>query len=189
MTGPLTRISSLCASPQGGISPAPLRTNRRGQLCVPTPISEMKLSRRATTEVSTRNQFPSRNPTEYSLRRRLRLRASLTAREAHSLTLKPPYTKQPVYLTIRLWAQPSTEPCACKGSRLPLPALGAHARSRARAVPRGLALPVRAPVAHRRPRPDVVPSVPLVLPPQLSKLPGLADSSPCTTGSARTRTR
>ena len=94
----------------------------------------------------------------------MRLRASL-----HSNQDQPP----PVYLNIRLWAQPSTEPCACKGPRLPLPALGAHALSRALAVPRGLALPVRAPVARRRPRlVDVVPSVPLVLPPQLSKAVG-----------------
>ena len=42
-TGPLAGIRLLCASPQGGISPAPLRTNRRDQLCVPTPISWMKL--------------------------------------------------------------------------------------------------------------------------------------------------
>ena len=60
-TGPLAGIRLLCASPQGGISPAPLRTDRRDQLCVPTPISWMKLLQRATTQVSSRNQFPSRN--------------------------------------------------------------------------------------------------------------------------------
>ena len=66
-TGPLAGIRLLCASPQGGISPAPLRTDRRDQLCVPTPISWMKLLQRATTQVSSRNQFPSRNPRSYSL--------------------------------------------------------------------------------------------------------------------------
>ena len=47
-------------------------------------------------------------------------------------------------------------------------ALGTRARLRALSVPHGPALPVRALAAHRRPRLDVVPSVPLVLPLQPS---------------------
>ena len=67
MTGPLAGIRLSCAGPQGGISPGPLRTNRRDQLCVPTPISRMELLWRATTLVSSRNRFPSRNPKSYGL--------------------------------------------------------------------------------------------------------------------------
>jgi hypothetical protein len=48
----------------------------------------------------------------------------------------------------------------------------ARARSRVLSDPHGLALPVRALAAHRWPRLDEDPSVPLVLPLQLSKAVG-----------------
>lgn len=125
-TGPLAGIRLLCASPQGGISPAPLRTDRRDQLCVPTPISWMKLLQRATTQVSSRNQFPSRNPESYSLGSEgimpscLHKTASMKLRASLHNTQDQPH---PVYLNIRLWAQPSTDAVS------PAKAHGPHCRA------------------------------------------------------------
>jgi hypothetical protein len=149
-TGPLAGIRLLCASPQGGISPAPLRTDRRDQLCVPTPISWMKLLQRATTQVSSRNQFPSRNPKSCSLAVKAYMPSCLhkTSMKLQASLLITQDQPHPVYLNIRSWAQPSTEPCACKGTRLPIAGVRrARALARARR-PRGLALPVRALVVH-----------------------------------------
>ena len=98
----------------------------------------------------------------------------------------------PVYLTIRLWAQPSHAPCRLRRHTALIAVHSARARSRVLSDPHGLALPVRALAAHRWPRLDARldedPSVPLVLPPRLSKLPGLTGAL-STPGSARTRTR
>ena len=78
----------------------------------------------------------------------------------------------PVYLNIRLWAQPSHAPCRLRRHTALIAVRSARARSRVLSDPHGLALPVRALAAHRRPRFDVVPSVPLVLPLQPSKAVG-----------------
>ena len=101
-TGPLAGIRLLCASPQGGISPAPLRTDRRDQLCVPTPISWMKLLQRATTQVSSRNQFPSRNPRSYSLGVRAYMPSRLhkTSMKLHASLHNTQDQPHPVYLNI-----------------------------------------------------------------------------------------
>ena len=73
----------------------------------------------------------------------------------------------PVYLNIRLWAQPSHAPCRLRRHT---------ALIAVRSDPHGLALPVRALAAHRWPRLDarldVDPFVPLVLPLQPSKAVG-----------------
>ena len=113
-TGPLAGIRLLCASPQGGISPAPLRTDRRDQLCVPTPISWMKLFQRATTQVSSRNQFPSRKPEilqSWSEDIYMSSRLHKTSMKLHASLHNTQDQPHPVYLNIRLWAQPSHAPC------------------------------------------------------------------------------
>ena len=78
----------------------------------------------------------------------------------------------PVYLNIRLWAQPSHAPCRLRRHTALIAVHSARARSRVISDPHGLALPVRALAAHRWPRLDarldVDPSVPLVLPLQPS---------------------
>jgi len=82
----------------------------------------------------------------------------------------------PVYLNIRLWAQPSHAPCRLRRHTALIAVHSARARSRVLSDPHGLALPVRALAAHRWPRLDarldVDPSVPLVLPLQPSKAVG-----------------
>ena len=78
----------------------------------------------------------------------------------------------PVYLNIRLWAQPSHAPCRLRRHTALIAVRSARARSRVLSDPHGPALPVRALAAHRWPRLDarldVDPSVPLVLPLQPS---------------------
>jgi len=82
----------------------------------------------------------------------------------------------PVYLNIRLWAQPSHAPCCLRRHTALIVVRPARARSRALSDPHGLALPVRALAAHRWPRLDARldedPSLPLVLPLQPSKAVG-----------------
>ena len=74
----------------------------------------------------------------------------------------------PVYLNIRLWAQPSHAPCRLRRHTALIAVHSARARSRVLSDSHGLALPVRALAAYRWPRFDVGPSVPLVLPLQPS---------------------
>ena len=66
----------------------------------------------------------------------------------------------PVYLNIRLWAQPSHAPCRLRRHTALIAVHSARARSRVLSDPHGPALPVRALAAYRWPRLDVVPSVP-----------------------------
>ena len=88
-------------------------------------------------------------------------------------TSRPP---TPVYLNIRLWAQPSHAPCRLRRHTALIAVRSARARSRVLSDPHGLALPVRALAAHRWPRLDARldedSSVPLVLPLQPSKAVG-----------------
>ena len=89
----------------------------------------------------------------------MKLRASL-----HNTQDQP----HPVYLNIRLSAQPSHAPCRLRRHTALIAVHSARARLRVLSDPHGPALPVRALAAHRWPRLDVVPSVPLVLPLQPS---------------------
>ena len=105
----------------------------------------------------------------------------------HFIILKTNH--QPVYLNIRLWAQPSTEPCRLQRHTAPYCRRSARTRACARSPPARPRTSCARACGARRPRlVDVVPSVPLVLPPRLSKLPGLTGAL-STPGSARTRTR